>query len=488
MAICSAMAGAIMFGLDQGNFGNVQSFDSFRREWCVGKFGDELTCGPDPDHGADKNVRWTQVFVLWGASLITIAAAVGGLVLGPLLTNALGRRPCISVGASICFVGCLLVSYLSFGLVFLFMVGRFLTGFGVGVCCFALPMYNSEIATPGIRGATGGLFQFNVVLGGFVATLVTLGCKDWRVGMMLPGIAGAIVAVMIWFTPESPRYVMEKKGYEAGVAALAQVRSADVTQEAREINSQLTAEREAGQCTYRELFGDANLRKRTFIACYLQVAQQLTGVNAFLGYASTLFAGAGFKDPYMVNVVWNFVFILGCAAGLAAIDSPRGGRRIQLMGATIFMGPALVVAGLALLLKWSGYITLVMVCVYGFFFQFAWGTIPWIYPSEIFTMAEKDRALGLAVFVQYAINGVVYIITPYLINWSVPGTLIIFGMFNIFNFIFVAKWIKETKCIPLEAIPALFGGMRRSASVLTCRDLAAHMSLESLDGPKPPGA
>eukprot|EP00406_Dinophysis_acuminata_P078665 CAMPEP_0179255276 /NCGR_PEP_ID=MMETSP0797-20121207/23666_1 /TAXON_ID=47934 /ORGANISM="Dinophysis acuminata, Strain DAEP01" /LENGTH=52 /DNA_ID=CAMNT_0020963171 /DNA_START=41 /DNA_END=196 /DNA_ORIENTATION=- len=29
MAVCTAMIGSIMFGLDQGNFGGVQGFSSF---------------------------------------------------------------------------------------------------------------------------------------------------------------------------------------------------------------------------------------------------------------------------------------------------------------------------------------------------------------------------------------------------------------------------------------------------------------------------
>mmetsp|Transcript_50149 Transcript_50149/g.156961 ORF Transcript_50149/g.156961 Transcript_50149/m.156961 type:complete len:144 (-) Transcript_50149:71-502(-) len=124
------------------------------------------------------------------------------------------------------------------------------------------------------------------------------------------------------------------------------------------------------------------------------------------------------------------------------------------------MGPALVVASLAMGLGWSGLITLAMVCIYGFFFQFAWGTIPWIYPSEIFAMAEKDKAVSLAVFWQYAINGIVVIITPHMINWTVAGTFGVFGGLNVLNVIFVLACIRETRCVPLEQVPGLFGAQR----------------------------
>merc|ERR1712032_786278 len=138
------MIGAIMFGLDQGNFGNVQTFTDFRQYWCIDHgAGGGVTNIDDCD---ENNHHWNDVFVMIGASGITFGAAAGALLVGPIISDSMGRRPCISIGGIICFVGCLFASYLSFGSIPVFMIGRFITGFGVGVCCFALPLYNSEIA------------------------------------------------------------------------------------------------------------------------------------------------------------------------------------------------------------------------------------------------------------------------------------------------------------------------------------------------------
>lgn len=41
------------------------------------------------------------------------------------------------------------------------------------------------------------------------------------------------------------------------------------------------------------------------------------------------------------------------------------------------------------------------VIIYGVGFQFAWGSIPWIYPAELFSMQEKETAVSLAVGVNY---------------------------------------------------------------------------------------
>ena len=120
------------------------------------------------------------------------------------------------------------------------------------------------------------------------------------------------------------------------------------------------------------------------------------------------------------------------------------------------MGPPLVLAGFALQFGWPGVITMTCVIIYGVGFQFAWGTIPWIYPAEIFSMAEKESAVSLAVGMNYVANAVIIYITPLLMKWSTPGTLLFFGALNVLNAIFVYFYIKETKGVPLEHIPDLF--------------------------------
>merc|ERR1719210_21165 len=121
-AISVAMVGAMMFGLDQNNFGNVQAFKDFQKEWCVGRYGDEKTCHGD---AAKHNAAWSAGFLMWGATLITFGAAAGALILGPILMNKRGRRPCIGAGGGITFAGCLLATYLAFSSPAIFYIGRF---------------------------------------------------------------------------------------------------------------------------------------------------------------------------------------------------------------------------------------------------------------------------------------------------------------------------------------------------------------------------
>lgn len=357
-----------------------------------------------------------------------------------------------------CFTGCLFASFLTFESMGVYFVGRFTTGFGVGMCCFALPLYSSELATPAIRGIMGSLFQLMIVVGGLTVTVLLKSITDWRLGMMLPGFAGAIVALAVWLTPESPRFVMDKHGFDAGVATLRKVRKGDVDREARAMHEQSQIERAAGSLSYKELFAQSGLRRRVLIACYLQISQQATGVNAFLTYTTNIFGAAGVPKDQVGNyaIYFNMLMLAGCIVGLMLVDSQYGGRRSQLLAASVVMGPPLVIAGLANLLKWPSWIDVVALVLYGPAFQAAWGLIPWIYSAEIFAMNEKDKAVSLATCMNFTLNFVVTLITPTLLSWSSGATFILFGLLNASNFVFVYLCVRETKGLPLEEIPALF--------------------------------
>merc|ERR1711879_786503 len=97
----------------------------------------------------------------------------------------------------------------------------------------------------------------------------------------------------------------------------------------------------------------------------------------------------GITDPLVFNTIFNCVMIAGCVFGLLLIDSRFGGRKCPLLAAAVIMGPPLVVAGGCLgLPEEEQPKALIMVCLvtYGIGFQFAWGTIPWLYPAEIFSL------------------------------------------------------------------------------------------------------
>merc|ERR1712083_933131 len=94
--------------------------------------------------------------------------------------------------------------------------------------------------------------------------------------------------------------------------------------------------------------------------------------------------------------------------------------------------------------NWSGALVVVMVLIYGFGFQVTWGPVPWVYASEIFSNAERDAANGLAVGMEYGANAVIVFITPFLVAWSIPASLLMFGLFNLGIALFCSLCATET--------------------------------------------
>jgi len=450
VAISTAMLGAIMFGIDCANFGSVIGFEKFIDEWCVGGgFGTYDEC-----HASEKPASWDNVFVNLGNTLLTVGAALGAILLAPTLSERCGRRACISVGSFVVVAGCIL-SDLSNGSVIVFMFSRFLTGFGIGVCCYALPMYNAEIATPEIRGRMGALFQWLTVAGSWFVAILVQFFDNWYVGMLLPGAAGLIVGVLIWTVPESPRWTLKYGTREATAEILKKLRVGDIEPELKSIEEAMDAEKNQAEITYGDLMS-GTLKIRVFVAIGMQICQQLTGVNAILGQSNTFFTKFGIPNPYLFNNVWTGLQLLSVTIGVLLIDASFGGRRSQLLWATYLMAPPLFLSCIFLWLEAPWIWGALMLIIYGMGFQLAWGLVPWVYPSEIFKMNERSKAMGVSVFFQYGVNSVVYFTSPLMIHWSIIGTCLIFGVINAFNLFFVTRYVKETKGVPLENVPDLF--------------------------------
>lgn len=98
--------------------------------------------------------------------------------------------------------------------------GRFVTGLGVGSLSMAVPLYNSEIAPPEVRGALVALQQLAITFGIMVSFWIDYGTNyiggtgdgqseaAWRIPLALQLVPAIILGSGILFMPFSPRFVL----------------------------------------------------------------------------------------------------------------------------------------------------------------------------------------------------------------------------------------------------------------------------------------
>eukprot|EP00122_Pirum_gemmata_P017515 Pgem_evm1s16403 len=479
LAICVVMSGTLMFGADTTLFGAIQSVDSFVEKFCPGNYGTAQECGVDKAYCetqigigvcdgtttataccsaiTSNNSGWVNVFLMLGNFLLYFGAAWGALLLGPIVSERFGRRIPVVVGCIIAIIGCVFQSYGNFSSIEVFLTARFVLGFGAGTALCILPMYNAEVAVPQWRGLTGGLFQFFVVISGFTAVFLTKFITNYQIILMIPAFAACIPLAGIMFIPESPRYLMKHKSYEKGKIELQKMRALDCEEEAREIWESLENEKLTAKMTYVDIFTNKSTRVRLFVAVMFQIVQQFSGVNMILGYFGTLMGQiAPDFDPFTASIIYQSCFVVGSAIGVMSLDFKYGGRRIQTLIGLVVCCVAYLISGSTIAAAGNGYIALVGIFIFGFGFQISIGIMPWLYPSEIFTIAEREKCMSVTVWVQYIASAIIVVISPYMIDWSVYGTFFLFFAFCLIWVAWAWFFVKETRGVVLEIIPALF--------------------------------
>ena len=101
------------------------------------------------------------------------------------------------------------------------------------------------------------------------------------------------------------------------------------------------------QASWREVFA-REWRKPLSVAALLAVLQQLTGINAIIYYADTIFAAAGFNNPTSQSLatLWAVGAVNVVATLVAVLWVDRFGRKpLLLIGSAGMCVGLLVVAG-----------------------------------------------------------------------------------------------------------------------------------------------
>src|SRR5208283_3580048 len=230
-----------------------------------------------------------------------MASALYGTVVGALIgawpADRFGRK------ATLLWIGILyLVGAVGSGLapnVTIFIIARVIGGLGIGISTVVAPMYISEIAPPKHRGLLAGMFQFNIVFGILIAyvsnaLLAGVGEDAWRWMLGVAAIPSLIYAVGCFTLPESPRWLLSRKGDRTAALEVLQriepeATKAQIAAEADDIMA-ATASEQAGSSGH---FWTRRLRKPILLAILIAFFNQMSGINAILYFAPRIFELTG---------------------------------------------------------------------------------------------------------------------------------------------------------------------------------------------------
>jgi MFS transporter, SP family, arabinose:H+ symporter len=283
--------------------------------------------------GAEQKIQslWNLSPALHG---IAMAAALYGTVLGSVLggwpTDRYGRK------ATLTFVGLLyIISAVGCGFawgVSSFVVARFIGGIGIGISTVAAPLYISEISPPAYRGRLAGMFQFNIVFGILVAfasnaALAGIGDNAWRWMLGVGAFPSLLYTVLCLGIPESPRWLIGRKGDRAAGLKVLTLIEPDATpaQLAAHADEILAA---SSARVISSHFWTWKLRIPILLAVLIAFFNQLSGINAILYFAPRIFGLTGSENALAQSVGIGLTNLVFTFVGLWLID--RLGRRTLL--------------------------------------------------------------------------------------------------------------------------------------------------------------
>jgi sugar porter (SP) family MFS transporter len=407
--------------------------------------------------GAEKSIQqfWHLTVFQHG---LTISIALIGTVIGSLF----GARPSDAFGRknTLYFVA---AAYLfsSIGTAmadnwYLFLVFRLLGGLGVGISSVTAPIYISEVSPADRRGRLVGLFQFNVVLGILISYLSNYlisqgGEASWRWMLGVQAFPSALFLVLIRFIPESPRWLILKKGETAkALEILRVINPLNCDQELASIKSSELPDSDKKSSS---LFS-GQYKTPVMLAVMFAFFNQVSGINAIIYYAPRIFemAGLGAHSSLLSTVgigLINFIFTL---LGINIIDKV-GRRTLMQVGSVGLIVSLFLVAYTFYTGTFSGFAIPLYMMIFIAFFAFSQGTVIWVFISEIFPNQVRAKGQTLGSSTHWIMAAIIAFCFPYLAE-KLGGavTFSFFGTMMICQLIFVWKFMPETKGKSLEQI------------------------------------
>jgi len=413
--------------------------------------------------GAEQSIQdlWNLSDLFHGAFITSMA--LWGTVIGALF----GGVPCDRYGRrrTLFWIGIMyLLSALGSALApspYVFSTARFIGGLGVGASSVAVPVYIAEITPAQNRGKLGALYQFNIVFGILVAYLSnywigsTLGENAWRWMLGVEAIPAAIYCTFVLGVPESPRWLVIKRGDDAAARDL--LEKLNPTENIEDMIAAIKKSVSEGTVSLSKFFS-GTFRFPILLAFLVAFFNQMSGVNFVLYYAPRIFERAGIEAEAVLgaSVPIGVVNLLFTLLGMYLIDSV-GRKKLLYVGSVGYIASLLGVSW-AFFTGAQGAMVVIFVCAFIASHAVGQGAVIWVFISEIFPNAVRDYGMSLGSGTHWVMAALITLLTPTVLSTFTGAQIFAFfaGMM-VLQLLFVGLIMPETEGLTLEEMEVKLG-------------------------------
>jgi len=485
-----ACIGGVLYGYNQGMFSGVLAMPAFQKH--MGEYTTNTTLKG------------------WLTSILELGAWIGTLLSG-FLAEVLSRKYGVLVASAVFILGVIIQATAITGIGHdAILAGRFITGMGVGSLAMIIPIYNSEVAPPEVRGALVATQQLAICFGIMISFWIDYGTNfiggttaetqadaAWLTPICLQIAPAVILFVGMIFMPFSPRWLIHHGREDEAIRVLSDLRGLSedhelVRLEFLEIKAQSEFEKRSIAQMFphlaeptawnifklqfvaiKKLFQTRAMFKRVIIATVTMFFQQWTGINAVLYYAPSIFMQLGLDDTttsLLATGVVGIVMFLATIPSVLWID--RVGRKPVLTIGAIGMGTCHIIIAVIVAKNidmWqnhtdAGWAAICMVWLFVVHFGYSWGPCAWIIVAEIWPLSTRPYGVSLGASSNWMNNFIVGQVTPDMLKHITYGTYILFGMLTYMGAAFIWFFVPETKRLTLEEMDVVFGSEGTAAA------------------------
>lgn len=405
------------------------------------------------------------------------SSAIGGVIPFIFLSwigDLLGRRWPTAIG-SVTIIAGVLVEFFATSLN-MYIGGKIVVGVGSSIIQMGAPVLITELSHPKERVQITTFYNTSIVLGYVIGAWATFGCYRipsqwaWRLPTLVQIIPSAYQFCLIWFCPESPRWLIAHGQVQKAKAILIKYHGEEdpsselVALEYAEIQDAITKEIE-NNVTWHAFFSSQGNLKRLGLCFATALFSQSSGNLLVSNYLTQILKDTGLKTEFEITLINGMVTLWQYIVSLLVTVAIDRFRRRQFFltgsGGVVIVFVIWTIASQQYIERGSlagGRLVLACIFLFQAFYTIAWTNLIVTYPLEIVTYQMRAKTWAfvlLTIQVSSIFGGYVNPIGLANISWRF---YIYYCIWVTIIFLIVYFFFVETAGPTLEELSYIFDG------------------------------